>query len=84
MKTLREKMKSLSAVRRKKIEARAAELVAEKMTFQELRQACKLTQLRLAKKVGITQDGVSRLEKRSDLPLSTLRNPSKPWVAVSP
>jgi len=73
MKTLREKMKSLSAVRRKKIEARAAELVAEEMTLQELRQARKLTQVRLAKTLGISQDGVSRLEKRSDLLLSTLR-----------
>ena len=66
-------MKSLSAARRKKIEARAAELVAEEMTLQELRQARKLTQVRLAKTLGITQDGVSRLEKRSDLLLSTLR-----------
>src|SRR5437667_11605080 len=73
MKTLREKMKSLSAVRRKKIEARAAELVAEEMTLQELRQARKLTQVRMAKTLGITQDSVSRLEKRSDLLLSTLR-----------
>src|SRR5437667_10990562 len=73
MKTLREKMKSLSAVRRKKIEARAAELVAEEMTLQELHQARKLTQVRLAKTLGISQDGVSRLEKRSDLLLSTLR-----------
>lgn len=73
MKILREKMKSLSAVRRRKIDARAAELVAEEMTLQELRQARKLTQVRLAKTLGITQDGVSRLEKRSDLLLSTLR-----------
>ncbi len=36
-------------------------------------QARKLTQVRLAKTLGITQDGVSRLEKRSDLLLSTLR-----------
>jgi transcriptional regulator with XRE-family HTH domain len=38
-----------------------------------LRQARKLTQVRLAKPLGITQDGVSRLEKRTDLLLSTLR-----------
>jgi transcriptional regulator with XRE-family HTH domain len=43
------------------------------MTLQELRQARKLTQVRLAKALGISQDGVSRLEKRSDLLLSTLR-----------
>jgi DNA-binding XRE family transcriptional regulator len=65
--------KGLSPARRKKIEARAAQLVAEEMTLQELRQARKLTQVRMARALGITQDGVSRLEKRSDLLLSTLR-----------
>ena len=73
MKTLDQKMKSVGAERRKKIKARAAALVAEEMTLQELRQARKLTQVRMAKVLGITQDGVSRLEKRSDLLLSTLR-----------
>lgn len=65
--------KGLSVTRRKKIEARAAQLLAEEMTLQELRQARKLTQVRMAKALGITQDGVSRLEKRTDLLLSTLR-----------
>jgi len=65
--------KALSPVRRKRIAARAAQLVTEEMTLRELRQARKLTQVRMAKALGITQDGVSRLEKRSDLLLSTLR-----------
>jgi transcriptional regulator with XRE-family HTH domain len=73
MKTLDQKMKGISSARRKKIEARAASLIAEEMTLQELRQARKLTQVRMAKVLGITQDGVSRIEKRSDLLLSTLR-----------
>src|SRR5712664_332407 len=73
MKTLNQKMKSIGPARRKKVEARAAALIAEEMTLQELRQARKLTQVRMAKTLGITQDGVSRLEKRSDLLLSTLR-----------
>jgi len=73
MKTIDQKMKSMGAKRRKKIKARAAALIAEEMTLQELRQARKLTQTRMAKALGITQDGVSRLEKRSDLLLSTLR-----------
>ena len=73
MKTINQKIKSLSAKRRKKIETRAAVLIAEEMTLQELRRARKLTQIRLAKALGISQDGVSRLEKRSDLLLSTLR-----------
>lgn len=73
MKTINQKMKSLSAGRRKKIEARAAALIAEEMTLRELRRARELTQVRLAKALGISQDGVSRLEKRSDLLISTLR-----------
>jgi transcriptional regulator with XRE-family HTH domain len=66
-------MKRLSPAQRKKVEARAAELIAEEMTLRELRQARKLTQVKMAKTLGVTQDSVSRLEKRSDLLLSTLR-----------
>ena len=73
MKTIDQKMKSMRAKRRKQIKARATALIAEEMTLQELRQARKLTQVRMAKAPGISQDGVSRLEKRSDLLLSTLR-----------
>jgi len=65
--------KELSPSRRKKIGSRAAQLIAEEMTLQELRQARRLTQVRMAKALGISQDGVSRLEKRTDLLLSTLR-----------
>ena len=72
-----DKIKSLSPGQRRKIEARAAELVAEEMTLGELRRARKLTQVRMAKVLGITQDSVSRLEKRSDLLLSTLRKTVK-------
>lgn len=68
-----EKIKKLSAAQRKKVEARAAALIAEEMTLRDLRKARQLTQARMAEELGITQDGVSRLEKRSDLLLSTLR-----------
>ena len=73
MSTLKQRLKELSPARRKRIAARAAELAAEEMTLQELRQARKLTQVRMAKALRITQDGVSRLERRTDLLLSTLR-----------
>ena len=65
--------KELSPARRKKVAARAAQLIAEEMTLQELRRARKLTQVRMAKELGIGQDGVSKLEKRADLMISTLR-----------
>ena len=71
--TLKDKMKELRPAQRKKVEARAAELIAEEMTLRELRHARKLTQVKMAKTLGVTQDSVSRLEKRSDLLLSTLR-----------
>jgi DNA-directed RNA polymerase specialized sigma subunit len=70
-------IKKLSPAQRKKVEARAAQLIAEEMTLRELRHARKLTQVRIAKTLGITQDSVSRLEKRSDLLLSTLRKTVK-------
>jgi len=75
--TLKDKMKELSPAKRKKVEARAAELIAEEMTLRELRHARKLTQVKMAKTLGVTQDSVSRLEKRSDLLLSTLRKTVK-------
>lgn len=70
---IEDKIKKLSPAQRKKVRARAAQLIAEEMTLRELRHARKLTQVRMAKSLGITQDSVSRLEKRSDLLLSTLR-----------
>jgi DNA-binding XRE family transcriptional regulator len=70
---IEEIIETLSPAQRKKVKARAAQLIAEEMTLRELRHARKLTQVRMAKALGITQDSVSRLEKRSDLLLSTLR-----------
>jgi len=71
---LHDKMKSVGSKRRKKIEVRAAALVAEELALRDLRKAHHRTQASMAKQLGISQDGVSRLEKRSDLLLSTLRN----------
>ena len=72
MKHLDRIRKDMSPARRRKIKARAAALMTEEMTRQELRHARKLTQVSVAKSLGITQDAVSRLEKRSDILLSTL------------
>jgi DNA-binding transcriptional regulator YiaG len=67
-------IKKLSPAQRKRVEARAAQLVAEEMSLRELRRAHKLTQERVAETLGIGQDQVSRLEQRSDLLISTLRS----------
>lgn len=74
---VREKIRKLSAAQRKKVKARAAELIAEELSLRDLRKARRLTQARVAKTLGITQDSVSRLEQRSDLLLSTLRKTVK-------
>ncbi len=39
----------------------------------ELRKARKITQAQLAKKLGVKQEQISRIEKRTDLHISTLR-----------
>ena len=52
----------------------AAELIAEELHLRELRRLRKLTQARLSKKLKIGQEGISRIEKRTDLYLSTLRS----------
>lgn len=74
MATLNEKLRTVPTQRREKIEARSADLIAEEMSLRDLRRAHRLTQARLAKALKIGQDGVSRLEKRSDLLISTLRS----------
>ena len=73
MKTLQEKLNALPAARRNQIQSRAAKLIEEEMTIRELRKARKMTQAAMAKTLGVKQEQVSRIEKRTDLHLSTLR-----------
>src|ERR1700730_12742554 len=73
MKTAAEILARMPAERQAKIAARAKELIAEEMTLQDLRRAKKLTQEQMAAALHIGQDSVSRIEKRSDFLLSTLR-----------
>ncbi len=73
-KTHEELMAELSPERRKRVEARAAELIAEEKSLRDLRQARQLTQQRMAKRLGVRQHSISRLEQRSDMLLSTLRD----------
>jgi transcriptional regulator with XRE-family HTH domain len=58
---------------RRKVEAPAAQLIAEEMTLQELRRARMISQQKIAKSLNIGQEGVSKIERRSDLLISTLR-----------
>ena len=63
-------MAALPAQRRARIEGRAMELA----TLKDLRKAAEQTQENLAAALGVGQDTISRLEKRSDMLLSTLRH----------
>lgn len=67
-------LKEMEPARRKRIAARAAQLIAEEQTLQELRRKRELTQERIADALGIGQDNVSRLEQRNDLLVSTVRS----------
>lgn len=74
MTTLQEKMAALPASRRARVMTRTAQLVDEENALRQLREAHQKTQSKVAKKLGIGQDSVSRLEKRSDMVISTLRD----------
>ena len=56
------------------VEKRGKELYNNYLTLQELRKARVLTQERLAGILNVRQENISRLEKRSDLMLSTLKS----------
>jgi transcriptional regulator with XRE-family HTH domain len=74
MRTLDEVLASLPSERRDKIEAAAKILIEEELTLRDLRKAHSLTQAQISQALNMSQDGVSRLERRSDLLLSTLRS----------
>lgn len=63
-------MSALPAKRRAQINDRAMELA----TLKDLRKAAEQTQEDLAAALGVGQDTISRLEKRTDMLLSTLRH----------
>lgn len=69
-KNLNDVIAALPKNRRQRVEARAMELA----TLKDLRQAAQQTQEQLAAALGVGQDTISRLEKRSDMLLSTLRH----------
>lgn len=68
-KNLKQKMSPATLARAEK---RAKEMLA-KMPLSELRAARQLTQESLAKSLGINQAAVSKMERRTDMYISTLR-----------
>ena len=71
-KSLSEKLQKLPKKRQKSIQARTTQLIAEEMTLRDLRLALHKTQQDLGNALHMKQDGISRLEKRSDMLISTL------------
>src|SRR4051794_6131990 len=66
-------MAKLPKRRQQAINKRAAELIAEEATLRQLREARERSQVEMAKKLQINQAAVSKLERRTDMYLSTLR-----------
>lgn len=73
MKNIAQKIAELPPGEQQAIRLRRDELVAEELTLRQLRELLGLTQDELAERLEIGQDNVSRLERRDDVKLSTLR-----------
>ena len=67
-------LEKLPVERRERIETESKKLLEEYQTLVELRKARDLTQTQLAKDLSISQVSVARMEKRSDLLISTVRS----------
>jgi transcriptional regulator with XRE-family HTH domain len=72
-KNWKEIRKNLGPEREARIKARVREEI-DRLSLNQLREARNLTQTSLAELLGIPQGGVSRLERRADMYVSTLRN----------
>lgn len=73
-KTLEEVISGFSPERRAQIEERGRELIREEMTLRALRKQLELTQEGMADRLEIRQGNISKVEKRSDMLISTLRS----------
>jgi transcriptional regulator with XRE-family HTH domain len=71
---LKKVLERMSPKMRAAVEADAARMIAEELTLRDLRKAHQMTQEKLAAELGVKQESISNLEKRSDMLLSTLRH----------
>lgn len=65
-------MDRFTAEERAEIDAHAGRLIAEEMSLRDLRKALGKTQAQLARKLKKPQATVSRMERQSDMLISTL------------
>jgi transcriptional regulator with XRE-family HTH domain len=68
--TLREKMRPQAQQRSRALAAK----YRSEMALDELREAREMTQVHLAKLLGVNQAAVSKLERRADMYVSTLQD----------
>ncbi|MCC7529474.1 MAG: XRE family transcriptional regulator [Candidatus Melainabacteria bacterium] len=73
-KTLNDYLQALPRERREKVDARAKEILAEEMSLQELRKARQQSQQKLAEVLHVKQGEISKIEHRTDMYVSTLRD----------
>jgi DNA-binding transcriptional ArsR family regulator len=66
-------MAAMPEERRRRIEARTAELVGEVEGLKALRQLAERSQVEMATRLKIKQPSVHKIERQTDLYLSTLR-----------
>jgi transcriptional regulator with XRE-family HTH domain len=71
-KKFRDLMRAMPKERQARIRRRTDELLAE-LPLQELRRARELSQEELAEALGVNQATISKLERRADMYISTLR-----------
>jgi len=73
-KTLDDYMNELPPERRQKIEQEAAILIEQEHNLQELRKARHFSQQVVADNLNVKQAEVSKIERRTDMYVSTLRS----------
>ena len=72
-KSFKELERKMSPVARARSEAKARKMIAE-MPLNEIRAARELTQEHLAKILRVKQTSISKLERRADMYISTMRD----------
>jgi DNA-binding transcriptional regulator YiaG len=72
--TLSEELSNLSGERQELIEARASQIRLEELTLRHLREKLGLSQSELAERLEVQQPAVSKMERRQNLELNTLRS----------
>lgn len=72
-KSLGMKIADLAPDAQRRVSKRTAELIGQELAIRDLRKAMAKTQVQIARKLDVGQVAVSRIEKRSDLMISTLR-----------